>query len=375
MPLKVLVVDDIAASRDALVALVRDLGHEVLCAASGREALAQVEREAPDVVLLDLLMPDLDGFEVGRRMRALAGERWLPVIVTSALEGEEHFIHALEGGADDYLSRPVSAGLLAAKLRHYARVLALQGRLGALAQRQRDILDNILDPVLTLDESGQVVELNLAALSLADARGRALERGARCADVFGEDLPVLLGRRECTVRRAGGEGFTAQIGLSEWREDGRPHYTIALRDLTEQREIERMKDEFLATVSHELRTPLTSVVGAIGLLAGGAGGTLPPKALSLAEMARRNGERLGRLIDDILDLTKLEGDRLVLHMRELALTPLLEEALAASQGHAQRARVRLMLQPSPVASLPAGRCSCTATRSTRTSATAWACRG
>lgn len=355
MALKVLVVDDIAASRDALSALVGELGHDLLAAASGSDALAQVEREAPDVVLLDLLMPDLDGFEVSRRMRLLTGGRWLPVIVTSALEGEEHFIHALESGADDYLARPVSAGLLAAKLRHYERVLALQGRLGALAQRQLDILDNILDPVLTLDARGKVVELNLAALSLADAHGRAMTRGTRCADVFGDDLPALLERRECTVRRAGGGSFAAQIGLSEWREQGQPHYTIVLRDLTEQREIERMKDEFLATVSHELRTPLTSLLGAIGLLAGGAAGVLPPKALSLAEMARRNGERLGRLIDDILDLTRLEGDRLVLHMRALALPPLLDEALAAHQGYAQRARVRLVLQPGSGAPLPAVR--------------------
>lgn len=355
MPLKVLVVDDIAASRDALCALVRELGHDVLAAASGYDALAQVERETPDVVLLDLLMPDVDGFEVSRRMRSLTNGRWLPVIVTSGLEGEEHFIHALESGADDYLSRPVSAGLLAAKLRHYDRVLALQSRLGALARRQLDILDNILDPVVTLDGRGLVVELNVAALSLADADGRALARGARCTDVFGEDLPAFLGRRECTVRRAGGGSFTTQIGLSEWREGDRPYYTIVLRDVSEQRQIERMKDEFLATVSHELRTPLTSVLGAIGLLAGGAAGALPPKALPLAEMARRNGERLGRLIDDILDLTKLEGDRLVLQMRPLALPPLLDEALAANQGYAHRARVRLLLQPWSDTPLPAVR--------------------
>ena len=92
---------------------------------------------------------------------------------------------------------------------------------------------------------------------------------------------------------------------------GQVHYTVVLRDLTERRQIERMKDEFLATVSHELRTPLTSVMGALGLMAGGAAGPLPPAALPLAEVARRNGERLGRLIDDILDLTKLEGDRMV----------------------------------------------------------------
>ncbi|WP_157270395.1 ATP-binding response regulator [Azohydromonas aeria] len=341
MQLQILVVDDIAESREALCALVRDLGHFVVGADSGHAALALMQCSRPDAVLLDLLMPDMDGFEVTRRMRELDGGRWMPVIVTSSLQGEEHFIHALENGADDFLARPVSAGLLRAKLRHYEDVLGLQSQIATLAQRQSDILDNILDPVLTLDASGRLEEFNRAAHTLADLHGRPLAAGATCRSVFGMELTALLAQRECRLRRVGGEEFVAELGLSEWRDQDRVHFTLVLRDLTEQRQVERMKDEFLATVSHELRTPLTSVLGALGLLAGGAAGALPPPALSLLEVARRNGTRLGRLIDDILDLTKLEGDRLVLHQRPQALAPLLREALSANQGYADRAGVKL----------------------------------
>lgn len=343
-PLQILVVDDMLGSRRALCALVTELGHVALGADSGHAALDLLQQRRPDLVLLDLLMPDLDGFEVTRRMRQLTTDRWLPVIVTSSLEGEQHFISALESGADDYLLRPVSTGLLQAKLRHYARVLALQSRLSTMAQRQRDILDNILDPVLTLDDEGRVAERNLAALSLADRAGRALAPGMLCESIFDCTLPELLGRRELTVQRAGGGSFNAELGLSEWRDNERVYITLVLRDLTERQEIERMKDEFLATVSHELRTPLTSVLGALGLLAGGAAGALPAAALPLAEVARRNGERLSRLIDDILDLTKLEGDRLVLHLRPQPLAPLLRETLAANQGYAHRAGVTLVAE-------------------------------
>ena len=343
-PLQILVVDDMLASRRALCALVAELGHVAVGADSGHAALALVQHQRPDLVLLDLLMPDMDGFEVTRRMRGLTADRWLPVIVTSSLQGEEHFIHALESGADDYLLRPVSAGLLQAKLRHYGRVLALQSRLSTLAQRQRDILDNILDPVLTLDARGLVAELNLAALALADRDGRTLATGMACEAVFDCTLPELLGRREVQLQRAGGGSFSAELGLSEWRDDARVQVTLVLRDLTERREVERMKDEFLATVSHELRTPLTSVLGALGLLAGGAAGALPAAALPLADVARRNGERLSRLIDDILDLTKLEGDRLVLHLRQQPLAPLLREALAANQGYAHQGGVTLVAE-------------------------------
>ena len=344
MPLQIFVVDDILESCRALCALVTELGHAAIGVDSGQAALDLLQRHRPDVVLLDLLMPDMDGFAVTRRLREQTVDRWVPVIVTSSLQGEEHFIHALENGADDYLLRPVSPGLLQAKLRHYAGVLALQSRLATLAQRQRDILDNILDPVITLDAAGRVSELNQAAFALTDATGRALARGMPCETAFGLPLAELLGRRRLTAHRAAGAAFPAELGLSQWHDDGRIHYTLVLRDLTEQQQVERMKDEFLATVSHELRTPLTSVLGALGLLAGGAAGELPAAARPLAEVARRNGERLGRLIDDVLDLTKIEGDRLVLHARTQPLAPLLHEALAANQGYAERAGVRLVAE-------------------------------
>ena len=343
MPLDILVVDDIQESRRALCALVSDLGHRATGADSGRAALDRVREGLPDLVLVDLLMPELDGFELTRLLRELTGERWLPVIATSSLQGDEHVIQALRSGADDYLSRPVNPALLEAKLRHYGGVLALQARHASLAQRQRDILDNILDPVLTLDAKGRVEEMNRAALGLQRLDGQGVAVGTPCADLFGIELPALLTQRECLVKRGGGTEYAAELGLSEWHDMGEVHYTVVLRDLTERRQIERMKDEFLATVSHELRTPLTSVMGALGLMAGGAAGALPPAALPLAEVARRNGERLGRLIDDILDLTKLEGDRMALHLRPQPVAPLLRECVAANQGYAQRAGVALSL--------------------------------
>jgi signal transduction histidine kinase len=344
LSLEILVVDDILASRRALCALVIELGHTAIGADSGLAALARVRDRTPDLVLLDLLMPDLDGFEVSRRMRRLTGGRWLPVIVTSSLQGEEHFIHALESGADDYLSRPVNPALLAAKLRHYGRVLGLQDKLSTLAHRQQLTLDNILDPVITVSDKGEVEEFNLAAQSLVDHDGQPLAPGMACQALFGVDAATLLNQRECRLRRRDSGEFSAEIGFGRWFDHDREHVTLVLRDLTERRQVERMKDEFLATVSHELRTPLTSVMGALGLLAGGAAGALPAAALTLAEVARRNGERLGRLIDDILDLTKLEGDRLVLHLRAQPLAPLLREAIAANQAYASRAGVTLVAE-------------------------------
>jgi signal transduction histidine kinase len=340
LALRVLVADDIEASREHLCAVVRSLGHTPFSASNGQETLEQVQKIAPDIVLLDLLMPDMNGFEVTQRICALVTHRWLPVIVTSSLQGDDHFIHALQQGADDCMVRPISPDLLDAKLRHYARVLGLQSKLSALAQRQRAIQDNILDAVITLNDAGVIEQGNAAAARMFGLRGSTVA-GQDCVQTLGIAWAVLRTQKECVLVRNDGAEFSAEIAFSTWEEAGQVQHTVVIRDLTERHHIARMKDEFLASVSHELRTPLTSILGALGILGSGAAGALPPAALPIADIAKRNAERLSRLIDDVLDLTKLEGDRMVLQARPSQLGPLLTEAMAANEGYAARTGVRL----------------------------------
>ncbi len=336
--LTVLVADDIAASRQALAQLVATLGYQTVLAGSGGETLEIVGSRRPDLVLLDLLMPDLDGFEVTRILRQQVTDRWLPVIVTSSLRGQEHFIHALSRGADDYLPRPVNPALLGAKLRHYQRVLGLQAKLAGMAQRQQAIHESIADAVITVADDGRISEANRAArhiLATVEPVGESLHRA------IGLNLDELLLLRQIELKDPHGQPVQFSVSAGTWSTGQQTYTTIALHDLSEQRRIERMKDEFLATVSHELRTPLTSVIGALGLLTAGAAGPLPDAARELAVVALRNGDRLGRLIDDVLDLTKLEGNRMALQSRAVALDTLVAEAVAANEAYAQRGGVIL----------------------------------
>jgi signal transduction histidine kinase/CHASE1-domain containing sensor protein len=118
-----------------------------------------------------------------------------------------------------------------------------------------------------------------------------------------------------------------------------------VRDITETRQADRLKREFISVVSHELRTPLTSIRGSIGLVAHGAAGKLPEKAKELLQVAYRNTERLSLLINDILDIEKIESGRLSLDMQVHSLRGLVEQALAANAGYAQSCGVRLELDP------------------------------
>jgi signal transduction histidine kinase/CheY-like chemotaxis protein len=345
LDLDILVVSDSAASLATLRALVLAAGYMANTAASASAALAHVQAQEPDLVLLDLRSPELDSCELTRRLRLLHEDHLLQVIVVGATHDDEQVIHALRSGADDYLARPLSATLLAAKLHHSAGRQRLQSRLARLAQRQLDIIDNIADAVITLDVNGHVEDMNAMAHALFDTRPTSHHAlpwsGGDCLSLLGLPLAELLSRRECQLRRADGSWLSVDISCQEWRERSGMFYTLVLRDLTEKRANEQRQNEFLATVSHELRTPLTSVLGSLGLLAGGAAGRLPAAAMQLAAVAQRNGKRLSRLIDDLLDITKIRSDQFVQHQREQAVGPLLQEALLASQAYAGSLGVQL----------------------------------
>ncbi|MCF2971670.1 PAS domain S-box protein [Synechococcus sp. Nb3U1] len=117
------------------------------------------------------------------------------------------------------------------------------------------------------------------------------------------------------------------------------------RDITERKKVERLKNEFVSTVSHELRTPLTSIRGALGLIKGGASGELPPQVQSLVEIAFKNSERLVMLINDILDIEKIESGKMHFDIHPVELMALLQQAIEANRAYAAQFEVDLVLEP------------------------------
>ena len=127
--IKILVVDDTATNRQILAAFLKKLGFTVLMAEDGSQAVDKYTSESPDIVLMDVMMPVMDGYEATRRIKTLAGERWVPVVFLSALDKEENLVAGLDAGGDDYLNKPVNFVILDAKLRSIVRTLDLQRQL------------------------------------------------------------------------------------------------------------------------------------------------------------------------------------------------------------------------------------------------------
>lgn len=139
----------------------------------------------------------------------------------------------------------------------------------------------------------------------------------------------------------------AQLSVSIVRNaDGTPNYFVSqIQDITEQKEIERIKSEFISIVSHELRTPLTSIRGSLGLILGAFAKGLPDKVKNLLDIAHNNCERLILLINDILDIDKIAAGQMHFDMHSESLADITQQAVKANEAYAQKFDVHIVLQP------------------------------
>jgi PAS domain S-box-containing protein len=143
------------------------------------------------------------------------------------------------------------------------------------------------------------------------------------------------------IRKDGSRYPVLLNGMVVHDPSGRKLIWSIIEDISERKRMERMKNEFVSTVSHELRTPLTSITGALGLIAGGALGTLPEQAGQMVAVAHKNSQRLTHLINDLLDMEKLMAGKLRFDLRAQPLMPLIDGAIHDNQAYADQYGVRL----------------------------------
>jgi len=167
---------------------------------------------------------------------------------------------------------------------------------------------------------------------------------ARHRSQFGAHPATRMGAgRKLAGRRKDGSEFPVEVGLNPMRTGDGVTTLCTIVDLSERNRNEQLKDEFVANVSHELRTPLTSIAGALSLLVGNAGDTLPSATLRLLKIAQANSQRLVRLVNGILDIEKIESGKVVFVLKRVKARALAEEAIEANRGFAEGFGVRIRL--------------------------------
>jgi PAS domain S-box-containing protein len=221
-------------------------------------------------------------------------------------------------------------------------------------EQNRALLDAIPDLMLRIGSDGQFLDYHPGKAE-AQSAPREWVVGRTLWDHFSTERASLF--LQCVQRAiATGELQTLEFRFqagdrilereARFVRCGEREALVLVRDITERKKVERLKNEFVSTVSHELRTPLTSIRGSLGLLRGGVAGTLPAEAERLIEIAFKNSERLVRLINDILDIEKIESGALAFDRRPLDLAHLVENAVEALGGFAAELGVRLVVAPS-----------------------------
>jgi PAS domain S-box-containing protein len=234
-----------------------------------------------------------------------------------------------------------------------------RGRAEELTRQQEILLDSVADGICGVDRRGLISFANPAAARLLSAEpatltGRPvhslLHGAAPLNRQCGEDCPLRrasgpqkVAAGEDIIFRTDGTSFPAEYVLTPIADQGRfSGSVLSFRDISQRYALDRLKDEFISTVSHELRTPLTSIRGALGLLSSGILGDVNEKATNLLRIALSNSDRLVRLINDILDLERIQSGREPLAFRSVSLAQIVRQAIDGMAPVADAAGVQLI---------------------------------
>lgn len=159
-----------------IIQSLEQAGHRVTHVTDGKQAVEKYQAELPDLVLMDVEMPIMDGIEATRRIKAIPVSKWVPLIIQTGLDSNRDLIRGLEAGADDYITKPVDFEVLSARLRSKQRIVDMQNSLFA-------VLDNVHEAILTIDSKGIIQRFNRAA---------ELIFGYATGEVLGKNINMLM---------------------------------------------------------------------------------------------------------------------------------------------------------------------------------------
>ncbi|HVT04535.1 MAG TPA: response regulator [Thermoanaerobaculia bacterium] len=217
-----------------------------------------------------------------------------------------------------------------------------------LSRRTQSILNGAADAIIGTDRDRRITFVNPAAAKILgidaeEMRGHALTAIVNANPFAPKGSTRGAATLEMTFFRDGGVAFPAEYLLSQILDETEEvaGFVLTFRDVTERQAVEKLKSEFVSVVSHELRTPLTSIRGALGLLEGGMLGEIPDRGRRMLEIAVTNTDRLVRLINDILDIERMESGNVTLSARRCNPAELIAQAVDVMRPMAEKARVSI----------------------------------
>ena len=374
---RILNVDDYEASRYARSQMLVRSGFQVTEAGTGADALRLAEEQRPDLVLLDVNLPDMDGFEVCRRLRAQQSTMTVPIVhISATFLSDKAAELAYEGGADSYLTDPVEPAVLLATIHSLLRLRRAEEDLRAASRGWQATFDAIGDGICLLSTEGTVARCNgaLAALlgaSSADVVGRPWAEVWR--QLGGGAEPSPTARVERSRRRetfdlqtdqrwlrllvdpvlegdvvTGLVCIVSDVTIERQAADVRAALFAREQEAREEAEANnRAKDEFLAMLGHELRNPLDVVNTAVRVLEAQSAAPDPEAVRRARGVIGRQVRQLGRLVDDLLDVGRVTTGKIRLLRVPVNLADVVERCVGGliPQDGAPSHRITVRAKP------------------------------
>jgi PAS domain S-box-containing protein len=340
----ILAVDDKLENLKVLIKNLEDSGFELMVAQSGEEALKRVDRIIPDIILLDVLMPGIDGFETCRRLKQNEATQDIPVIFMTALTETVDKVKGFKAGAVDYLTKPLQHEEVLARVNAHLSIRIFQQQL----QEQNDLLQQknaLLEKQKhELQESEErfhgLSEATFEGILIHDA-GRVIDGNQTLERMFGYQRSEVIGKNlvefftpefrdkvlkwmrtkdenpyEAEGTRNDGSLFPLEVQGKTMPYQGREVRVVAIRDLTWRKAMEEEKARLqkesytfsmdtLGFITHELKSPLSAMQSLILLMLDGYVGEIPEKVGTFLVRIRRNCEELQDMVKNYLDLSRI----------------------------------------------------------------------
>ncbi|WP_426164303.1 hybrid sensor histidine kinase/response regulator [Pseudoduganella sp. R-34] len=308
--LEILIVEDSPTQAERLRRLIRSSGYHARVAANGKLALADIREHKPHLVLSDIVMPEMNGYELCRAVKADPALRDIPVILVTSLTDPKDIIRGIECGADNFIRKP------------YAEDYLLN-RIGQMLVNQKLRKNSSMEVGIALYLGDQKHFINAERQQILDLLISTYEQAVQVnSELQARERQVI----ELNMRLAHHAGELETINRE-----------IALKNL-ELAEASRMKSAFIANMSHELRTPLNAIIGFTGALLMKLPGPLTDEQDRQLNTIRSSARHLLSLINDILDVAKIEAGKVTLTVESVHCQQLIGEVadtlrpLAAQKG-------------------------------------------